>query len=447
MPDNHHTGLLGGTRRYSSMTSRVTRSYRVFMQICSLSGNEIFCLRQKGYFPGDIVVGNSVRSLGLVGSVGSSLRTLAGGEVENITTLISEGRHAAMTRLVEEAHRHSANGVTGVTTELSSLAGYTEFLSQGTSVTSAHAGQPFFTSSASGTELYCHLEAGYSPVSFVMGNVAYALGLGRGISGGLRTLAKGEVHEYSEMYNRIRHLALFRMRREAAAVGANAVVDVRIDVRPFGAGVVELLMTGTASHHPSFPQTVNDPTRVVTSELTGAEIFSLAQLGYAPVQLVMATSVYSLGIVGGIGALFSSLARGELSELTHLVYGARENCLALLRQEAHELGAERVMGNRLQIRELAPGLIEVVAVGTAVRQLEGIATYSPTLPFQAIVRDEDSLTLRGGGSAGFSESLAFGSGVERRMQGQMAASGCFVVIMAIFMLIMGIVAAVLVASR
>ncbi|MGE5784298.1 MAG: hypothetical protein ACM3ZE_06890, partial [Myxococcales bacterium] len=63
------------------MTSRVQGSYRARMQICSLSGNEIFCLRQKGYFPGDIVVGNSVRSLGVVGSVGSSLRTLAGGEV------------------------------------------------------------------------------------------------------------------------------------------------------------------------------------------------------------------------------------------------------------------------------------------------------------------------------------------------------------------------------
>src|ERR1041384_6885225 len=106
------------------------------MFVCSLSGNEIFCLQQKGFFPGEIVVGNSVRSLGLAGSIGSSFRTLSGGEVENITQLISEGRHAAMSRLVEEAKRHSAHGVTGVTTELSSLAGYTEFLSQGTSVVS-----------------------------------------------------------------------------------------------------------------------------------------------------------------------------------------------------------------------------------------------------------------------------------------------------------------------
>ena len=219
------------------------------MDVCSLSGNEIYCLALKGFFPREIVVGNSVRSLGLAGAIGSGFRTLAGGEVENVTALISEGRHAAIARLVEEAQRERAHGVTGVTTELSTLAGYTEFLSQGTSLMANGSPPPFFTTSASGTELFCHLEAGYTPVSFVMGNVAYALGLGRGIAGGLSTLARGEVRQYSEMYNRIRHLALFRLRREAASVGANAVVDVRIDIRPFGAGVVELLMTGTASHH------------------------------------------------------------------------------------------------------------------------------------------------------------------------------------------------------
>ena len=399
------------------------------VNVCSLSGNEIFCLAQKGFFPGEIVVGNSVRSLGLAGSIGSSFRTLAGGEVENITALISEGRHAAMSRLVNEARRHGAHGVTGVTTELSSLAGYTEFLSQGTSVTASTAGHPFFTTSASGTELYCHLDAGYVPISFVMGNVAYALGIGRGIAGGLSTMAKGEVQQYSEMYNRIRHLALFRLRREAASAGANAVVDVRIDLRPFGPGVVELLMTGTASHHPAFAPAANDPAKVVTSELTGAELFSLAQMGYAPVQLVMATSVYSVGLAGGIGASFAALAKGELDELTQLIYGARENCLRLLKDEATSVGAERVIGNRLQIRELSPGLIEVVAVGTAVRRAEGVAPRSQTLPFQAIVRDDDSLVMSGGGAAGFDTSLAFGAGVERGVQRRISPSASLTVVL------------------
>jgi uncharacterized protein YbjQ (UPF0145 family) len=413
------------------------------MDVCSLSGNEIFCLQLKGFAPTEIVVGNSVRSLGLAGAIGSGFRTLAGGEVENITALISEGRHAAIARLVEEAQRHRAHGVTGVTTELSTLAGYTEFLSQGTSIT-AHSGQShFFTTSASGTELYCHLDAGYQPISFVMGNVAYALGIGRGITGGLSTLARGEVRQYSEMYNRIRHLALFRLRREAAAVGANAVVDVRIDLRPFGLGVVELLMTGTASRHAALAADSRDPANVTTSELTGAEIFSLAQLGYAPVQLVMATSVYSLGLVGGIGASFSALAKGELRELTQLIYGARENCLALLKHEAESVGAERVIGNRLQIRELSPGLIEVVAVGTAVRRMAGIAPHSQGLPVQAVVRDDDSLSMSGGGSAGFATSLAFGAGIERGIQRRASPAGCLIAFVVMALMLLGILAAVL----
>lgn len=414
------------------------------MLVCSLSGNEVYCLHQKGFTPGELVVGNSVRSLGLVGSIGSSFRTLAGGEVENITTLISEGRHAAMARLVDEARRHGAHGVTGVTTELSSLAGYTEFLSQGTGV-GASAAVPFFTTSASGTELFCHLEAGYTPISFVMGNVAYALGVGRGIAGGLSTLARGEVTQYSEMYNRIRHLALFRLRREAAAVGANAVVDVRIDLRPFGPGVVELLMTGTAAFHSALAAGANG--EVATSELTGAELFSLAQLGYAPVQLVMATSVYSLGLVGGIGASFAALAKGELRELTELIYGARENCLSLLKAEASSLGAERVIGNRLQIRELSPGLIEVVAVGTAVRRLPGITPHSPSLPLQAIVRDDDSLSMTGGGSAGFAESLAFGRSVGGSVQRQVSPLGCLVALVLFALMTIGIAIALIASQR
>jgi uncharacterized protein YbjQ (UPF0145 family) len=412
--------------------------------VSSLSGNEIFCLQLKGLLPAELVVGNSVRSLGLAGALGSGLRTLAGGEVENVTELISDGRHAAISRLVEEARRHGAHGVTGVTTELSTLAGYTEFLSQGTGVVASGDTPAFFTTSASGTELYCHLEAGYTPVSFVMGNVAYALGIGRGIAGGLSTLARGEVHQYSEMYNRIRHLALFRMRREAASVGANAVVDVRIDLRPFGPGVVELLMTGTASRHAALPSDPRDPTSVTTSELTGAELFSLAQLGYAPVQLVMATSVYSLGVMGGIGASFAALAKGELREVTELIYGARENCLALLRQEAQELGAERVIGNRLQIRELSPGLIEVVAVGTAVRRMGGVTPAVATLPFQAIVRDDETLSISGGGKAGFAESLAFGRSVEQGLQQRASPGGCLAAIVLIGFVLIGIVVSVLI---
>jgi uncharacterized protein YbjQ (UPF0145 family) len=368
----------------------------VSMQISGMSGNELYCLAQKGLFPGEIVVGNSVVSMGLRGAIGSFGQTLAGGEISALTGLISSGRHGAIHRMEEEARRHGAEGVTSVVSELRTLAGYTEFLAQGTGVHSqGGAGGPHvFSSAASGMELYCHLDVGYHPMRFVMGNIAYALGIGRGLTGSLRTMAQGEVHEYSQMYNGIRHHALERLRAEAAAVGANSVVDILIQMIPHGPGTIELLLTGTASHHPRISPGPVPAEQVVTSELTGEEIWNLASLGYAPVQLLMATSVYSLGIAAGIGTRLRSVSKGELPQVTALVYRARENALELLRAEATRIGAERVIGNKLRIVELSPGLIEIMAIGTAVRRVEGMTPGTAALISQAIIVERDTIEAK-----------------------------------------------------
>ncbi|MCA9495003.1 MAG: hypothetical protein KC621_33980, partial [Myxococcales bacterium] len=61
------------------------------MFVSGMSGNEIWCLHQKGYRPGELVVGNSVVSLGFVGGLAAGVRGLSGGELKNVTSLISEG--------------------------------------------------------------------------------------------------------------------------------------------------------------------------------------------------------------------------------------------------------------------------------------------------------------------------------------------------------------------
>src|SRR5579883_787999 len=245
------------------------------MFLSGLSGNEIYCLALKGFTPGELTVGNCVNSMGLVGGLASAGRQFAGGEIKALTDQISEGRHLAIHRMEEEAKKHGAAGVTGVTAELRTLAGYQEFLAQGTAVHSQNP-TPFFSTAASGIELYCHLDAGYHPRRFAMGNIAYALGFTRGLTGGLRTMARGEVHEYSTMYNEIRHTAVARLREDAARSGANAVVDA--DVRVIGhAGAVEFLVTGTASVHDKIGAVTNAAS-VVTSELSGEELWNLAKL-------------------------------------------------------------------------------------------------------------------------------------------------------------------------
>jgi uncharacterized protein YbjQ (UPF0145 family) len=360
------------------------------MMLTGLSGNEIYCLAQKGWSPGNIVVGNSVYSLGVVRGITSSLKTLAGGEIESITQLINEGRHVAVQRMVAEATKEGMHGLTGVSSELRSLGGMTEFLAIGSAIWNSNPSVPFFSTACSGQELYCQADSGYAPKNFVMGNVAYALGLGRSILGGLKVIAKrGEIKEFSDMYNHTRHLALTRLEEEAYSLGCNAVVDINTKILAFGVGVSEMLMVGTGSYNPVLGQLA----RPVTSELTGEELWNLTRMGYAPLRLVMGTSVYSLGIVGGITAAFRSLRRGEIPEITQLIYEARENCLGLIRREAQELGADGVLGIKLFVYDLGSGLIEIMAIGTAIRKNDQVSTSTAQLPPQAVIRDRDTFFI------------------------------------------------------
>src|ERR1700712_2658821 len=45
-----------------------------------LSGNEMYCLHLKGLKPGELVIGNSVHSLGFLGGIGAGLQGMIGGE-------------------------------------------------------------------------------------------------------------------------------------------------------------------------------------------------------------------------------------------------------------------------------------------------------------------------------------------------------------------------------
>jgi len=354
--------------------------------VSGFSGNEMYCLAEKGWAPGSIVVGNSVQSLGFVGGLTSGLKTIAGGELENLTQLITEGRHAAIDRLDKEATQQGAHGVTGVTSDLKQLGSLKEFIAIGSAVKGLDHTGPFFTTACSGQDMYCQIDAGYEPRHFVLGNVAYALGVRRGIFGFLRGFAGGEVKEVSEMYNLTRKLALERIEKEARDRGANAVVDIHTQIIPIGVGAKEMLMVGTASYHPAF----GDLQRPVTSELTGEELWNLTKMGYAPLRLLLGTSVYSLGFARGIGAFFKTLSRGEVNSVTQLIYEARANCLSHIEKEANDIGADAVIGVKVFIYEIGSSFVEVMAIGTAIKRMAGLKTQSPALIPQAIIRDRDT---------------------------------------------------------
>lgn len=368
--------------------------------ICTgLNGNELYCIAMCGYRPGDILMGNSVYSLGFLGSIATNIHTTLGGEIPQYTNMIAEGRRLSIERFDQELMQAGGIGATGVTSQLLFHPGNIEFLSVGSSLYDAQGQQSngFMTTSSDGQELFCQHDAGYMPIRLALGNVAYCIGIGRGMVGSFRQLMHGEVTQYSGIFNTTRNLALQRIKDDAKRYNANSVVGIRTTILPIGADtsgpqntIQEMVMVGTASYNEQLKDLAQQAGGVLTSDLTAEETWNVMKLGYAPMELVLGTSVFSLGVTGGIKAAFRSIAKGEINSLTQQVYGAREQSLKRVQDQAAAVGADMVLGIKTYIYQLEGDLIEFLAIGTAVKHMEGLTLRSPQLPPQAITQDKDT---------------------------------------------------------
>jgi uncharacterized protein YbjQ (UPF0145 family) len=92
--------------------------------------------------------------------------------------------------------------------------------------------------------------------------------------------------------------------------------------------------------------------------------------GYRTVQnfgVVRGIVVRSRSIVGSIGAGLQTLIGGNITLYTELCERAREDAFRLMLEHAAETGANAVIGARYDANEVAAGVTEVLAYGTAVR--------------------------------------------------------------------------------
>lgn len=83
-------------------------------------------------------------------------------------------------------------------------------------------------------------------LGLVRGNTIRARHVGNDIMAGLRSLIGGEITEYTKMMGESREQALDRMRAEALARGANAILGAHITTSMVMAGAAEILCYGTA---------------------------------------------------------------------------------------------------------------------------------------------------------------------------------------------------------
>ena len=82
--------------------------------------------------------------------------------------------------------------------------------------------------------------------------------------------------------------------------------------------------------------------------------------------VVRGITVRSRSIIGSFGASIQTLFGGNITLYTQLCERAREEAFEIMVQHGGEMGANAIIGMRYDANEIAPGVTEVLAYGTAV---------------------------------------------------------------------------------
>ena len=128
-----------------------------------------------------------------------------------------------------------------------------------------------------------------------------------------------------------------------------------------------------------------------TSDLSVNEFLLVKEAGFHPLGFVMGSSIYHIGIQTRKWGQSQ-----ELTKLTQAMYSARELAMTRMEEEAIALGADGVVGVRLDVNYYEWGMdaAEFIAVVTAVKAEDG-ASYLNKLgkPFTSDLSGQDFWTL------------------------------------------------------
>src|SRR6202161_739275 len=105
------------------------------------------------------------------------------------------------------------------------------------------------------------------------------------------------------------------------------------------------------------------PGSIFTSDLSVNEFLLVREARFRPLGLVLGSSVYHVGLQAQ-----SRRVSQELDVMSHVMSRARERAMTRMRKEALALGADGVVGVRLDTRahDFGSDVAEFVAIGTAV---------------------------------------------------------------------------------
>lgn len=80
----------------------------------------------------------------------------------------------------------------------------------------------------------------------VTGSTVRAKHVGKDILAGFKNIVGGELKSYTELLHEARTESIKRMKQEASAMGANAIINVRFSTSSIAQGAAELYVYGTA---------------------------------------------------------------------------------------------------------------------------------------------------------------------------------------------------------
>jgi uncharacterized protein YbjQ (UPF0145 family) len=238
-----------------------------------------------------------------------------------------------------------------------------------------------FTSDLTVSEFLLSKDAKCMPISQVMGSSIFHVGRISDYKG-----ATGEIVTISQAHRDSRRLAVSRCFQEAQAIGADAVIGVRIQERLITIGqhgkggddgdeVIEFTVFGTAVRAPWITHAPGSP---VVTDLSGQDLWALAQDGFEPCGFLFEFCRYHVWHVMKNGISSS----GEVTAAQSAIETARHIVADKLLKQAAWYKAEFVVGSdvKLGVREVPCGYqgcalndldVDVSWFGTGVRRIPG----------------------------------------------------------------------------
>jgi uncharacterized protein YbjQ (UPF0145 family) len=128
-----------------------------------------------------------------------------------------------------------------------------------------------------------------------------------------------------------------------------------------------------------------------TSDLSVNEYLLITQAGFDPVGLVVGSSIFHLGF-----RVTGPASNKEVTSLSQAMYQARELAMTRMEEEADQLGADGVVGVRLDVgrHDWGHEMVEFIAVGTAVKHRDGkVQRTKDGRPFTSDLSGQDFWTL------------------------------------------------------